>query len=105
MTLIHTSLLVSVRMEVEPNKVLHTSPVILADVEKIFKMRYPIARDPTESIAMAASPLIFVFCPPLNNKIATTTVIGITRTVSFAKFKMVATAIAPNATWDNPSPI
>ena len=35
-----TSSCVKVRIDVEPNKVLHTSPVMLADVEKIFNTKY-----------------------------------------------------------------
>ena len=35
----HTSPIVSVRIEVEPKRVLHTSPVIFDEVEKIFIKR------------------------------------------------------------------
>ena len=56
----HTSVLVNVRIEVEPNRLLHTSPEILAPVENTFIKRYPTASAPTEIIAIAASPFIFV---------------------------------------------
>ena len=56
-----TSVSDRVRMEVEPNNVLHTSPEILAEVENKFMKRYPSARAPTEIIARVASPLILVF--------------------------------------------
>ena len=52
---------VIVSIEVEPNNVLHTSPERLGPVENIFIRRYPIASAPTEIMAIAASPLIFVF--------------------------------------------
>ena len=52
----HTSLIVKVNIDVEPNKVLHTSPETFAAVEKTFIKRYPIASDATEIIAIAASP-------------------------------------------------
>lgn len=35
----HTSVIVSVKIEVEPNKVLHTSPLTFADFENRFKKR------------------------------------------------------------------
>ena len=55
-----TSKEVNVKIEVEPNNVLHTSPDRFGPVENIFISRYPIANAPTESIATAASPLILV---------------------------------------------
>ena len=38
-TLSHTSRLLSVRMEVEPNRVLHTSPERFAEAENRFMIR------------------------------------------------------------------
>ena len=65
-------------MEVEPNSVLHTSPERFAEVEKMFISRYPTASAPTEIMAMAASPLIFVFCPVRRSSTALRTVMAIT---------------------------
>lgn len=56
-------------------------------------------------MATAASPFTFAFCPVRSSKIAANTVRGRTTAVSFDTSKIVATAIAPKATWDNPSPI
>ena len=99
MTQSQTSVLVRVRMEVEPNNVLQTSPERLEeDVEKIFIRRYPIAREATDIIAIAASPLIFVFCPVLRSKIAQIIVINKTRGISFVMLSIAAIAIAPKAT-------
>ena len=55
------SALVSVKINVEPNKVLHTSPERLAGGEKMFIKKYPIARAPVEIMATLASPFIFEF--------------------------------------------
>ncbi len=92
-------------MDVDPNNVLHTSPERFGPVENIFIKRYPTARVPTDTIAIAASPLIFVFCPLLNKMIALIIVIGKIMTILFVTLSIVAIAIAPNATCDNPSPI
>lgn len=101
----HTSALVSVRIEVEPKSVLHTSPEIFADVENRFITRYPTASEPTESKAIAASPWILGFCPVLSISIAAMTVTGITTTDVLPRSKSVATASAPNATCESPSPM
>ena len=85
-------------MEVDPNSVLHTSPERLEEVEKIFINKYPIAKEPTEIIAMAASPLIFVFCPVRRSSTALIIVMTITSGISFVICKIAAIAIAPNAT-------
>ena len=101
----HTSRMVSVRMEVDPNSVLHTSPERLEDVEKRLISRYPNASAPTEIMATAASPLILVFCPVRSSRIAQTTVTGSTRSISLVRFRTAAMDMAPKATWDSPSPI
>ena len=46
----------------------------LDDAEKIFTIRYPKASAPTDTIAIAASPCIFVFCPVRRSRIAHSTV-------------------------------
>ena len=56
-----TSNEVSVRIDVEPKSVEHTSPERFDDAEKIFIIRYPNASAPTDIIAIAASPFILVF--------------------------------------------
>ena len=61
-------------MEVEPNSVLQTSPERLDEVENRFIRRYPMASAPTEIMAIAASPLIFVFCPVRSSRTAQATV-------------------------------
>ena len=83
----------------------HTSPDKFADAENMFNNKYPIAKAPTESIAMAASPCILAFLPRLINIIAHITVMGNTSNVSLASLSTPAIAIAPNATCDKPSPI
>ena len=93
-----TSVLLRLRIEVEPKSVLHTSPVMFGEAEKMFISRYPIARAPTDIIATAASPFIFVFCPVLSRRIAQTTVMHRTRGILFVSFKTAAIDIAPNAT-------
>ena len=100
-----TSCSVKVKIDVEPNKTLHTSPDKFVDDAKIFMIKYPNARDPTEIIAITASPFIFTFCPPRRIKIAQIIVIGNVKSILFAKFKTVATDKAPNATCASPSPI
>ncbi len=101
----HTSFFLSVSIDVEPKRVEHTSPERLDEVENKFIKRYPNAREPTDIIAMAASPFIFVFCPVFKSSTAHIIVTGSTSTVAFASFNTPATATAPNATWDKPSPI
>ena len=101
----HTSAGDSVRMEVEPNSVLHTSPERLDEVEKMFISRYPMASAPTEIMAMAASPLIFVFCPVRRSSTALRMVMTMTRGILLVICSTAAIAIAPNATWDRPSPM
>lgn len=94
----HTSLFLRVKIDVEPNRVVHTSPVRFDDVEKMFMSRYPIARDATEIMAIAASPWIFVFLPVLSRRIAEMMVIGKTRNILFERFKTAAIHMPPNAT-------
>ena len=102
---IHTSAEVSVRIDVDPNRVVQTSPARLDDVANRFISRYPKARAPTEIIAIAASPFTFVFCPVLKSKTALITVTGRITSIRFVRFITEAIARAPNATWDKPSPI
>ena len=64
----HTSAAVSVKIEADPNNDVHTSPDTLEDAPNICISKYPIPRAPTESIAIAASPLIFAFLPVQNGK-------------------------------------
>ena len=47
---------------------------------------------------MRLKSLLCVFCPVRNNKTAQITVTGKINIILFVKFKMDATAIAPNAT-------
>ena len=93
-----TSTFVSVSMDVDPNKLVHTSPDTFADDENILTSMYPIASEPTDRIAISASPLILVFSPSLSNMIATIIVIGIVSRVSLARLSTAETDIAPNAT-------
>ena len=92
-------------MEVEPNSVLHTSPERLDEVEKTFIRRYPMASAPTEIVAIAASPLIFVFCPVRRSSTALMIVISITSGISLVICRTAAIAMTPNATWESPSPM
>ena len=101
----HTSAFVSVRMEVEPKSVLHTSPDTLAEAENMLSSRYPNAIEPTENMAKAASPFIFVLVPVLRRSTAQSTVTGRTIMSSVLTDKTAAIAIAPKATWERPSPI
>ncbi|MPM82511.1 hypothetical protein SDC9_129572 [bioreactor metagenome] len=100
-----TSKATKVSIDVEPNNVLQTSPDTLADLEKTFKIKYPKANAPTESIAIAASPLIFAFWLDFNSITAAMVVTGKIISMLSVRFKTVPNAIAPNATCDNPSPI
>ena len=101
----HTSVSESVNIDVEPNNVLHTSPETFADDEKIFISIYPAASDPTDIIATAASPLIFVFPPVLRSSTAHMIVKTITSGVFTVISSTEAIARAPNATCERPSPI
>ena len=92
-------------MATDPKRVLHTSPDTLDDTEKRFITRYPIASAPTDIIATAASPLILMFCPVRSSRIAAATVTGSTKNRLFEIPTTDATAIAPNATCESPSPI
>jgi len=85
--------------------VLHTSPERLDEVEKRFISRYPMASAPTEIMATAASPLIFVFCPVRSSRTAQTTVTPSVRGISSVSPSTAAIAIAPKATWESPSPM
>ena len=64
-----------------------------------------MAMEPTEIIAIAASPCIFLLFPVLSKRIALRIVTGSTRNMSFVKLNTEAIHIAPKATWDSPSPI
>ena len=96
---------VSVKINVEPNNVLHTSPERFTEGEKIFKRKYPTARAPTEIIATLASPFILELSFAHKIKMAHTIVTGRTNTVLLEIFKIDATAIAPKAVCERPSPI
>jgi len=102
---IQTSVLDNVKIDVEPNNVLQTSPDKFADAENTFNSKYPIASEPTEISAIKASPLILAFWPTRNNNIAATIVTGITIIILSVNPAIPATAIAPKATCDKPSPI
>ena len=64
-----------------------------------------MASAPTEIIAMAASPLIFVFWPVHKRRIAQIIVMGRVRIMRSVRPTTAAMAIAPNATCERPSPI
>ena len=64
-----------------------------------------MASEPTEIMAMAASPLIFVFCPVRSSRMALTMVMPRVSGISSVRPNTAATAIAPNATWESPSPM
>ena len=74
--LTHTSDFVSVRIDVEPNRVEHTSPETFPDVGNTFISKYPKARAPTDIIAIAASPFTFELLPFFSISIAVSTVSG-----------------------------
>ena len=57
-----------------------------------------VAGPAEEIIAMAASPLIFAFCPVRSSRTALKTVIGSTSSISLESRSTVAMAIAPKAT-------
>ena len=58
-----TSVLVSVSIDVDPKRLVHTSPDTLAEDENILTSIYPIASEPTDKIAIRASPLILALSP------------------------------------------
>ena len=93
-----TSLFLKVKIEVEPKRVVQTSPVMFAEVEKMFIIKQPKANAETLIIAIAASPWIFVFFPVLSSKMALMIVIGKTKNILFERFKTAAIEIAPKAT-------
>ncbi len=95
----------NVKIEVDPNNVVQTSALIFDDVGNKFISRYPIANEPTASIATAASPLIFAFVLLLNKMIAARTVIGKESIILLVNPTTAATAIVQKAICDNPSPI
>ena len=94
----HTSVFVSVRIDVEPKRVEQTSPERFEETENTFIKRYPIARAPTEIIATAASPWIFLFLPERSKRIALRIVIGRTKSILFVRFNTEAIQIPPKAT-------
>ena len=94
----HTSNFESVRIEVEPKSVLQTSPARFADEEKTLSKRYPNARAPTDSIAIAASPFIAAFLPNARRMTAASTVTGRIISMLLDSLSTDATARAPKAT-------
>ena len=64
-----------------------------------------MASEATERIATTASPMMTVFCPARSISIAQRMVAGRMKYMSWVKFSTPAMAIAPNATWESPSPI
>ena len=64
-----------------------------------------MAIEPTEIMAIAASPWIFLLFPVLRISTALKIVIGRTRNISLVRLNTEAIQIAPNATWESPSPI
>ena len=92
-----TSVFESVSIDVEPKRVVHTSPLTFEDAEKMFRSRYPRASAPTDIIAIAASPLIFAL-EVIPRRITAATIVSGKATVIGARLQTVATASAPNAT-------
>ena len=99
-----TSDALSVRIEVDPNKVLHTSADIFADFENRFMTRYPAARDDTDMTASIASLGAFVFLFERKSNIAHTIVTGKDKSILLVSFITIATDIAPKATCERLSP-
>ena len=64
----------------------------------------PIARELVEIRAMAASPLIRLL-PLMRSRSTAATITTGMATARGAAFAAAATAIAPNPTWESPSPI
>ena len=56
-------------------------------------------------MATAASPWIFVFLPVRSSNIALMIVTGRTMYILFVMLSTLAIQIAPNATWESPSPM
>ena len=100
----HTSWVVSVNIEVEPNNVLQTSPATLADDANTFTSKYPMARELTDNMAMNESPRMRDWLLAQRRQTAHTTVNGNTNNMGMTSFRIVATESAPNATWESPSP-
>lgn len=101
----HTSSIFSFRIEVEPNSEPQTSAEIFDDIGKMFINIYPSASALTEIIAIDASPFIFAFFPVRSKRIAESTVTGKMIIMLSVTPTTAATAIAPNATWESPSPM
>lgn len=102
-THIYTSESVRVKIDVEPNNVVQTSPAKFAPVANRFNNKYPNASEPTDNKATAESPETFL---PFraNNQIAKNTVIN-NITGNSATPNIPAIPIEQNATLDNPVPI
>ena len=64
-----------------------------------------MASAPTDSMAMAASPCIFVSRPVRSSKMAQATVTPNVRGMWSVSPSTADTDMAPKATWDRPSPI
>lgn len=94
---------VKVNIEVDPKRLLQTSPARFDEVEKMFIKRYPRASDETEIIAIADSPLIFLELFARSKITADNTVIGIATAIG-ARFAAAATVVAPKPTCERPSP-
>ncbi len=92
-------------MEVEPKSVVQTSPDTFADDEKIFISMYPRAREETDIRAIAASPFIFRLSLPMRSSMAAPIVTGMVIRLFEVRCRTEPIAIAPNATWERPSPI
>ena len=100
-----TSLGVRVKIEVEPKRVVQTSPERFVFGEKIFISKYPKASDVVEINARPVSPFIFEFFSPHKRITAKIVVTGRTKYVGAEIFKTEARASAPKAVWLRPSPI
>ena len=92
-----TSPFVRVRIEVEPNKVVHTSPERFVGGAKRFRKRYPNASEPTLIIPTAASAFTMEEGLLQRRRTANTIVTARTKYMLFEKLSTVATASAPNA--------
>ena len=86
-------------------RVEQTSPDTLDETEKTFNIRYPTAIAPTDNIAIAESPLIWVLFPVFSRRTAHMIVTGIINRLTSAILRTVAIASAPNATCERPSPM
>ena len=92
-----TSPFVSVRIDVEPNSVVQTSPERFVGGAKRFRKRYPNAREPTLIIPTAASAFTIEEGRLQRRRTAKTMVTARTKYMLFEKLSTVATASAPNA--------